>query len=61
MDRVSVAMAQHLGGRVSYGSETIRIEQSADAVKVTSLVGGKPQSVEADHVVCAVPFVALRT
>ena len=60
MDRVSVAMAQHLGGRVSYGSETIRIEHSADAVKVTSLVRGKPQSVEADHVVCAVPFVALR-
>ena len=60
IDRVPVAMAQHLGERVSYGSEAIRIEQSADAVKVTSLVGGKPQSVEADHVVCAVPFIALK-
>jgi monoamine oxidase len=60
IDRLSAAMADRLGSRVSYSSEAVRLEQTADTVRVMALVAGARQPLEAEHVVCAVPFSVLR-
>jgi monoamine oxidase len=59
-DRLPKALATKLGGRIRYGTPVVRLEQSANGVRVVALKAGVPQSYEGDRIVCAIPFSVLR-
>jgi monoamine oxidase len=59
-DNLPKAFAQRLAAKISYGSPVVKLEQDAHSARVTFLDKGKPQTLSADRVLCAVPFSVLR-
>ena len=59
-DLLPRAFAAKLQDRIRYGSPVVRVAQEARGVRVTFLQAGSPHTVEAERVVCAVPFSVLR-
>jgi monoamine oxidase len=59
-DQLPKAFAAHLSEKISYGMPVIALEQTNSGVKVVCLHAGRPQSFNADRVVCAIPFSVLR-
>jgi len=49
-----------LATKVLYNSPVVRIEQDAKSARATFLHGGSPQTIDADHILCAMPFSVLR-
>jgi monoamine oxidase len=59
-DTLPKAMAAKLGKRIRYGATVTRIEQTKDKARVTVREGSATRAVEAERVVCTLPFTALR-
>ena len=59
-DRLPAAFAQRLGDAVRYGAEVTGIERSRDRVRVAYTAGGERRVIDAQHVICAIPFPVLR-
>lgn len=59
-DNLPKAFAQRLAAKISYGSPVVKIEQDAHSARVTFLDKGKPQTLSADRILCALPFSVLR-
>jgi monoamine oxidase len=59
-DLLPRAFAARLSDKIRYGAPVVRIEHDAKQVRVVYLQAGAPDSIEADHLVCAVPFSILR-
>lgn len=59
-DRLPHALAAQLGERISYGAEVKRIEHGPHGVRVSFLRRGVVEHVDAERVVCAIPFAVLR-
>jgi monoamine oxidase len=60
MDRLPRAMAASLGRAVRYNSTVVRIDRSADPVRLEYLSNGRAATINATHVILAVPFSTLR-
>lgn len=59
-DRLTRAMAAKLGEKIRYGAEAVRIEQRETAVRVTCREWSGQHAIEADRVICTIPFPVLR-
>jgi monoamine oxidase len=59
-DRLPFALAAQLGARVTYGAEVKRIEQDERGARVAFVRDGRLERIEADRVVCAIPYSVLR-
>lgn len=59
-DRLPRAIAAHLSGRITYGAPVVRIEQDNAEVRAIVSQGGRPRTLTADYLVCAIPFTVLR-
>lgn len=59
-DRLPRAMAEPLQGRIRYGAEVRRIEQSVSGVRVAYFSGGTHHTEDADRAICTIPFPVLR-
>lgn len=59
-DMFPKAFAQRLADQILYGSPVVRIEQDANSARAVFLHGGSPQTISADHILCAIPFSTLR-
>lgn len=59
-DRLPRALAERLGAHVRYGHEVVRLEQHLGGVTVIARQGRHAMRVEADRVICALPFATLR-
>lgn len=59
-DLLPRAFAAGLRERIHYGCPVVRIERDSRKVRVTAIEGGAPHTFEADHLICAIPFPALR-
>jgi monoamine oxidase len=60
-DLLPRAFAERLSNNIIYGAQVVRLEQTADKTSVTFLRGGTMRQMEADYLICAVPFTVLRT
>lgn len=54
------AFAQRLADKIHYGAPVVRIEQDGNSARATFLHNGSPETVSADHILCAMPFSVLR-
>ena len=54
------AFSQRLADKIHYGAPVVRIEQDANSARAVFLHGGSPQTISADHILCALPFSTLR-
>lgn len=59
-DRLPLAFAEKLAGKIKYDSSIVKIEQTAREVKIKFLEKGKIETFAADFLICAVPFTILR-
>ncbi len=59
-DALPKAMAAKLGKRIRYNATVTRIQQLKDKVRVTVREGNAIRTLEADRIVCTLPFSALR-
>ncbi len=59
-DRIPEALARDLGQRIRYGTAVVRIAQDAEGVRVAVRRAGRTESLNADRLVCAIPFPVLR-
>jgi monoamine oxidase len=59
-DRFPLAFAKHLADKIHYGAPVISIAQNADGVRVAYLRAGQAQTLNADRLICAVPFSVLK-
>jgi monoamine oxidase len=59
-DLLPKAFAQRLADKIQYGTPVVKIQQDANSVHVVALHGGKPQTYDADRVLCTIPFSVLR-
>lgn len=59
-DRLPYALAARLGSRIRYGAAVTAIEQDAGSVRVEVIERGTHRLLEADRLVCAIPFSVLR-
>lgn len=59
-DNLPKAFARRLENKIRYGSPAVKIEQDASSARVTFLDKGRPQTVSAERVLCALPFSVLR-
>lgn len=59
-DRLPHALAEKLGARVVLSAEVQRITQDEHGARVTFVRGGEVQHVDADRVVCTIPYSVLR-
>jgi monoamine oxidase len=59
-DQLPYAMANIVANKIRYGAEVVRVRQKDDGVVVDFTSAGKPQSIEADRVICTLPFSVLR-
>ena len=62
-DQLPEAMAAELGDRVRYGAAVVRIEQNPETVQVAvrQRGTGRTERVEADRLICAIPYSVLRS
>lgn len=58
-DRLPRAMAERLSKRIRYGAMLQRIEQGRSGVRAFFLQGNLMHQVEADHLICTIPFAVL--
>lgn len=54
------AFAQRLADKIHYGAPVVRIEQDANSASAVFLRNGSPETMSADHILCAMPFSVLR-
>lgn len=59
-DRLPRAMAARLSEKIRYGAEVVRIEQREPSVRVTCREASGQHQLEADNVICTIPFTVLR-
>lgn len=59
-DLLPRAFAAHLSEKIRYGAAVVGFEQDEHRVRVAYRQGGARHSIEADRLVCAVPFSVLR-
>jgi monoamine oxidase len=59
-DKLPYALAKVVSDKIHYGAEVTRLEQKDATVTVTYKVAGKQHSIEADRVICTLPFTVLR-
>lgn len=59
-DRLPAAFARRLGDTIRYGAPVVRMERTRKAVQVEYTAGREVRRVDAEHVVCAIPFPVLR-
>jgi monoamine oxidase len=59
-DLLPKAFAEKLKQKIHYGSPVLRIEQDSKHVRAIALQSGTHRTFEADRLICAVPFPALR-
>lgn len=59
-DRLPVALADRLGSRLIYGAVVKRLEQTPDSARVVFEKEGRLQSIDAERVICAIPYTVLR-
>jgi monoamine oxidase len=59
-DLLPKAFAERLKEKIHYGSPVVRIEQGSNHVRAIALQSGMHRTFEADRLICAVPFPALR-
>jgi monoamine oxidase len=59
-DMLPRAFAQRLGEKIHYSSPVVRIEQDATQARVVFLKAGQRQTLNADKVLCTIPFSVLR-
>jgi monoamine oxidase len=59
-DRLPDAIAAGLTDRTRYGTEAVRLEQDEAGVRVVCRKGGRMETLEADQLVCTLPFTVLR-
>jgi len=55
-DLLPKAFASRLSGKIYYGTPVAKIEQNAQAARVTFQQAGTYHTLEGDYVICAVPF-----
>lgn len=62
-DRLPEAMAGEVAEHIHYGAEVVAIEQSDDRVQAAFRRGGtgRRETIEADQMVCTIPFSVLRS
>jgi monoamine oxidase len=54
------AFAQRLADKIHYGAPVVRIEQDANSARAVFLHHNSPETISADHILCAIPFSVLR-
>jgi monoamine oxidase len=54
------AFAQRLAEKIHYNAPVVRIEQDANSTRAVFLHNGSPETINADHILCAMPFSVLR-
>ena len=54
------AFAQRLADKIHYGAPVVRIEQDANSARAIFLHNNSPETISADHILCAMPFSVLR-
>ena len=59
-DRLPQALAARLSDRILYGVPVVRIEQTENHVRAAFERSGRHHSVEADFLICTIPFTVLR-
>ena len=59
-DMFPKAFAHRLADKIHYGSPVVRIEQDANSARAVFLHNGSPETISADHILCALPFSLLR-
>jgi monoamine oxidase len=59
-DLLPRAFADLLSGNIVYGAQVGRIEQDADKTRVSFVQSGLNRTMEADYLICAIPFTVLR-
>src|ERR1044071_1676897 len=59
-DLLPKAFAEKLKQKIHYGSPVLRIEQDSNHVRAIAFQSGTHRTFEADRLICAVPFPALR-
>ncbi len=60
-DLLPKAFAAKLKEKIRYGSPVVRIEQDSGRVRAIVVQSGTHHTFEADHLICTVPFPALRS
>ncbi len=59
-DRLPAALARRLGDTVRYASRVAGMERARGAVRIKYTARGAQRRIDAEHVVCAVPYSVLR-
>jgi monoamine oxidase len=59
-DLLTRAFAERLKEKIRYGSAVVRIEHSAQQVRVVFSQAGAHQAIGGNHLICAIPFSVLR-
>ena len=59
-DRLPYAFAERIQSLIHYGSPVTRIEHDARGVRVHYLRGGRAETLDAEYLVCGIPFSVLR-
>jgi len=59
-DLLPKAFAVHLADKIRYESPVVKIDQDQNAVRVTFVHQGKPETISGEQLLCAVPFSLLR-
>src|SRR4051812_34213336 len=59
-DKLPYALAKEVAKTIRYGAEVTRLEQKEKAVMVTYKTAGKQHTINADRVICTLPFTVLR-
>jgi monoamine oxidase len=60
MDQLPLAFYQHLKGNIQLGTQVVALEQDLDSVVIRARTAAQPISIEADYVICTLPFSVLR-
>src|SRR3989475_12563596 len=59
-DLLPRAFASKLQDKIQYGSPVVRLQQDQSKVRVITTHSGTHHTLEADHLICAIPFPPLR-
>ena len=59
-DQLPYAMAKLVAGKILYGAEIVRVEQKDDGVDIIYSSGGKRHTIQADRVICTLPYSVMR-
>jgi monoamine oxidase len=59
-DLLPRALAARLQGNIHYGAPVVKINHGPEGVEAVYLQGGTKQTMQATHLICAVPFTHLR-